>query len=124
MKTNRSSLLAALCLLAASQLACAGKAIAVRDDGETPITLRGAVIGPISSGSKADGTFFKAYHLKLEREMTFDDGGDCGEQAKRSLALNQEGMGRYKGKTVSLKAKVFCQLSRTGTYHLSDIVVQ
>ncbi|OHX12117.1 hypothetical protein [Chromobacterium sphagni] len=124
MKTNRTTRLAAFCLLAASQLACAGKAVAVREDGETPITLRGTVIGPISSGSKADGTFFKAYHLKLGRAMTFDDGADCSEQSKASLALNQEDMGRYKGKIITVKAKVFCQTNRTGTYHLSGIVVQ
>ncbi len=122
MKTHLPRGLAALGLLAAAT-ACLAHPIPVRDDGETPITLQGIVIGPLTSGDKAEGTLFKAYHLKLAKPMRFDDGADCGPQDKTSLALSQQDMGRDKGKTVTVQAKVFCQINRTGTYHLGDIVV-
>ncbi|AUH53000.1 hypothetical protein CXB49_20510 [Chromobacterium sp. ATCC 53434] len=121
--THAARALSALLLLAAGPLSQA-QPLAVREDGETAVRLSGTVIGPISSGSKADGTLFKAYHLKLAQPLTLDDGAECGEQDKRSLALNQEDMGRYKGRAITVKAKVFCQTNRTGTYHLSDIAVQ
>ncbi|WP_225546862.1 hypothetical protein [Chromobacterium violaceum] len=112
-------LIAGLCLLAG----CYAAAAPVRADGETRLALRGTVIGPIASGSKAEGTLFRAYYLQLRRPLRLDDGAACGAQTMRKLALNQEGMERYKGRAVALEGRVFCQENRTGTYHLADIVV-
>ncbi|POZ63013.1 hypothetical protein [Chromobacterium alticapitis] len=121
MKTRILLGTAAFCLLA--NAAGHARPFAVHADGDTPITLRGTIIGPLSSGDKAEGTFFRAFHLKLAKPMAFDDGADCGAQSKSSLALNQDDMGKYKGQAVTVRAKVFCQLDRTGTYHLGDIVI-
>ncbi|AXE30051.1 hypothetical protein DK842_09160 [Chromobacterium phragmitis] len=111
---------AILWLLAGCHAAAAGL---VRADGESRLALRGRVEGPLSSGSKAEGTLFQAYYLRLARPLRLDDGAACGAQTMRRLALNQEGMGRYLGRRVALTARVFCQEGRTGTYHLADIEI-
>lgn len=110
-------------MLASSLAGHAGQVFRIDGDSAAPITLRGTVIGPVRSGSKAEGTFFQAYHLKLDHPLRLDDGAACGAQTMRKLALNQEGMEPYKGRAVALEGRVFCQENRTGTYHLADIVV-
>ncbi|OHX12155.1 hypothetical protein [Chromobacterium sphagni] len=98
---------------------CAGQVVHVV--GDAPVTLSGTVIGPLHSGSKAEGTFFQAYHLKLDRPASFDDGAACGGQRVSSLALSQPDMARLKGRAVRVKARVFCQEDRGGTYRLADV---
>ncbi|WP_445989819.1 hypothetical protein ACSVCE_22190 [Chromobacterium haemolyticum] len=123
MKHLKQASLLAIAMFAFCHAAWAAKPIEVGEDGETRIVLSGTVVGPVQSGSKADGTFFKAFHLKLAQALRFDDGGSCGEQKLRSLALNQSDMARYQGKHIQVRAKVFCQENRTGSYHLSYIEV-
>ncbi|VEB39648.1 Uncharacterised protein [Chromobacterium violaceum] len=100
-------LIAGLCLLAG----CHAAAAPVRADGETRLALRGTVVGPIASGSKAEGTLFRAYYLQLRRPLRLDDSAACGAQTMRKLALNQEGMERYKGGPSRWKAG--CSARRT-----------
>lgn len=123
MKRLKQAFLPAIAMFALQHAACAAKPVEVGENGETSIVLSGTVVGPVQSGSKADGTFFKAFHLKLAQAQRFDDGGSCGEQELRSLALNQGNMAHYKGKRITVRAKVFCQENRTGRYHLTDIEV-
>lgn len=120
MTHHRTRLIASLCLLAN----CHAAAMPVRADGETRLTLRGTVTGPISTGSKTEGTLFRAHYLRLRRPLRLNDGAACGGQTLDRLALNQEGMARYRGRTVTVEARVFCQESRTGTYHLADIEIR
>ena len=49
----------------ASSLAghAAGQVFRIDGDSAAPLTLHGTVIGPVRSGSKAEGTLFQAYHL-------------------------------------------------------------
>ncbi|MCD4502484.1 hypothetical protein LQR30_00075 [Chromobacterium piscinae] len=121
MTHHRTRLIASLCLLANCHAAAA---MTVRADGDTRLTLRGTVTGPISSGNKAEGTLFRAHYLRLSRPLRLDDGAACGGQTLDRLALNQEGMARYQGRTVTVEARVFCQENRTGTYHLADIEIR
>ncbi|MCP1291295.1 hypothetical protein NK214_13945 [Chromobacterium sp. S0633] len=121
MKRLKQACLPAIEMFALQHAAWAAKPVEIGEDDETSIGLSGIVVGPVQSGSKADGTFFKAFHLKLAQAQRFDDGGPCGEQELRSLALNQGDMARDKGQRITVHAKVFCQESRTGRYHLADI---
>ncbi|MCD0492826.1 hypothetical protein [Chromobacterium violaceum] len=110
-------------MLASSLAGHAGQVFRIDGDSAAPITLRGTVIGPVRSGSKAEGTFFQAYHLKLDHPLRLDDGAACGEQQMRSLALSQEDMARLKGRAVTVRARAFCQEDRAGSYRLADITV-
>lgn len=110
-------------LLTISQSASA-QPIQVSPDETTTINLSGIIVGPIVTGSKKDGTFFKAYHLKLPKPINFDDSDACGEQKISSLPLNEFGMDKYKGKRVHIKAHIICQLRGTGSYHLQDLRIQ
>ncbi|AXE35351.1 hypothetical protein [Chromobacterium phragmitis] len=122
MSKLRSTALAGF-LLAASLAGHAGQAL--RFSGESAaVTLHGTVIGPLRSGDKAEGTFFQAYHLKLDQPLRLDDGAACGEQDMRSLALSQEDMAKLKGRAVTVRARVFCQEDRAGSYRLADITVR
>jgi hypothetical protein len=120
---KKTALVPFLIFSVSTAIFAAPKIFKVVSDAETPIELVGSIIGPIQWGSKSEGDFFKAYHLKLDVPINFDDTSSCGEQEINSLPLNQEGMEKFNGKRVRVKAKVFCQEQRTGTYHLMEITV-
>ncbi|POZ63042.1 hypothetical protein [Chromobacterium alticapitis] len=111
-------------LLAASLSGqAAGQLVRVGGDSAAPITLRGTVIGPVASGSKAEGTFSETYHLKLSQPIRLDGSAACGLRKVSSLALSQDGMDRLKGRAVTVQARVFCQEDRGVAYRLADITV-
>ncbi|WP_152680194.1 hypothetical protein [Chromobacterium subtsugae] len=119
----RSTLLAGVLLAFSLAGHGAGQPVHPASDAAAPITLSGTVVGPLHTGSKAEGTFFQAYHLKLARPLRFDDGAACGGQRLSSLALSQPGMARFKGRAVRIQARVFCQEDRGATYRLADVKV-
>lgn len=101
-----------------------GKTITIDPIGNTKIELKGTIIGPIQWGSKEEGDFFKAYHVRLNSPVVLNDNDACGEQESVSLPINQEGMDKFKGKKVILNATVFCQSEKTGKYHLTDVSIK
>ncbi|AUH52963.1 hypothetical protein CXB49_20315 [Chromobacterium sp. ATCC 53434] len=118
-----STVLAGFLLVASLAGHAAGQVFRIDGDAAAPITLSGTVVGPIAAGSKAEGTFFRTYHLKLRRPIRLDDRAACGEQEIRSLPLSQEDMARLKGRAIVVRARAFCQEDRAGSYRLADITV-
>lgn len=101
-----------------SNFAVAGsQVISIPDDGKV-MQLSGIVSSkPIT---KPDGSF-KAYYLRLNNEITFNDDSNCGEQSQKSIALNSTEMKKYAGKKVAVSGNVFCQTQYTGNYHIEDV---
>lgn len=123
MSKLRSIMLASLLLTGSLAGHAAGRLIQVGESADA-ITLSGTVVGPVASGSKAEGTFSETYHLKLSQPIDLNDAGACGRRRVSSLALSQEGMARLKGRAVTVKGRVFCQEDRGVAYRLADISVR
>ncbi|USA54605.1 hypothetical protein NDN13_05275 [Acinetobacter sp. C32I] len=107
------------CLFLSSLTVAATQVITIPDDGKV-MQLSGVVSSkPIT---KPDGSF-KAYYLRLNSELTFNDDSNCGEQTQKTIALNSTEMKKYAGKKVTVSGNVFCQTQYTGNYHIEDIKV-
>lgn len=119
------SLAAAACTLVISLTACSTpgnppSVLALDSPGE----LTGKIVGPIEFGQPGEGAGLKAYALELPVPIRFDDRGECGEQIMNIMAIEQFDIAPYLGKTVRLRATPFCQISRSGKYHLKDVTVR
>lgn len=107
------------CLFFSNFAVAGSQVISIPDDGKV-MQLSGIVSSkPIT---KPDGSF-KAYYLRLNNEITFNDDSNCGEQSQKSIALNSTEMKKYAGKKVTVSGNVFCQTQYTGNYHIEDIKV-
>ncbi|MCH7330237.1 hypothetical protein [Acinetobacter modestus] len=115
---NKFLTLVAICFFSNFAIAST-TVISIPDDGKT-MQLSGVVSSkPIT---KPDGSF-KAYYLKLNKGITFNDDSNCGEQTQKSIALNSTEMKKYAGKKVTVSGNVFCQTQYTGNYHIEDVKV-
>ncbi len=87
------------------------------------LQLVGQVAGPVAFGDAAEGNVFKSYVLRLEQEVSVDDGADCGAQTTQELPIERKGMVKFLDKQVTLSAVVYCRTDRTGHYHLKSVKV-
>lgn len=111
--------LIAITLMCSSGIVLA--AVNIPEQGKQ-MKLTGVITGVISTAPNVEPSF-KANYLKLDKPITFEGDGACGEITQGKIALNEFRLSRYQGKRVSVEGTVFCQQQYTGRYHMQDIKI-
>jgi len=116
MKQNIFCVLAVALTLFSCEIAALTKPISFGSTSQ----INGKIIGPISSGEF--GSEVKAYYLQPEHPLSLNDpNSSCGPQEIDSLPILAEGLGKYKGKKVTVTVSIRCIESKLGSYAIERV---